>query len=186
VRTRALLVLSALVLCLGLSACAERGAVTSAQDEGLYLAAGPVTYQVQISRELNPNDIEDRSYFEGLPAGTKPAGPDEEWFGVWLQVKNESKQPARTASSFQVVDTQGKTYTPVPLAVTNPFAYQPETLQPAGFEPAANSAAREGPTQGSLLLFKIKTSVYQNRPLKLQILSPTVPERVQDTVRLDL
>jgi hypothetical protein len=176
----------ALGLALGLSACADRGPVKNAADEGLYLEAGPLTYQIQLSRELNPADVEDRSYLAGLPPGTKPPGSDEEWFGVWLQVKNEGSRPERTADSFRIVDTLGTTYEPVPLTTVNPMAYQPETLAPAAFEPPANSPAYNGPTQGSLLLFKIKTSAYQNRPLELQILSPQAPQTVQDTVKLDL
>lgn len=185
-RPRLLLWLPALFLALALSACAERGRVTEAHDEGLYLNAGPLTYQVQISRELNPSDVEDRAYLQGLPKSIPPPGPGEEFFGVFLQVKNESKQPARTADQFRMVDTLGNKYTPIQLPASNPLAYQPMTLQPAAFQPPANSIALSGPTQGSMVLFKINASVYQNRPLRLEILDPDEPDRVQDSVTLDL
>jgi hypothetical protein len=185
-RPRLLVALSAVLLALGLSACQHRGAVTSAETEGLYLAAGPLTYQVQLSRELNPADVEDRFYFQGLPPGTTPPAPDEEWFGVWLQVKNEGPKPARTSDSFRIVDTLDNTYDPIPIAPTNPFAYQPVTLPPNAFEPSANSPAINGPVQGALVLFKLKNAAYQNRPVELQILSPDAPQRVQATVKLDL
>jgi hypothetical protein len=184
-RPRFLVALSALLLGLGLSACQHRGAVTDAATEGLYLAAGPLTYQVQLSRELNPAAVEDRSYLVGLPPGTTPPKPDEEWFGVWLEVKNEGKQPARTSDSFKIVDTLDNTYEPIPLTPANPFAYQAVTLAPRAFEPPADSPAQNGPVQGSLLLFKLKTAAYQNRPVELQILAPGA-QRVLDTVKLDL
>lgn len=171
---------------MGLSACSQRGRVTDARDEGFYLNAGPLTYQVQISRELNPSDIEDRAYLQGLPTNVPPPGPGQEFFGVWLQTKNEGSRPARMADQFRLVDTLGTTYSPIRLPPSNPFSYQPATLQPAAFQPAANSLAQTGPTQGSMLLFKVSSAVYQNRPLRLEILDPAEPGRVQDTVDLDL
>jgi hypothetical protein len=185
-RPRLLLWLPALLLALGLSACAERGRVSEAHDEGLYLAAGPLTYQVQISRELNPADVEDRAYLQGLPANVPPPGPGEEYFGVWLRVQNESKQPARSADQFRIIDTLGTKYTPIKLPATNQLSYQPKTLEPAALEPTANSIAQDGPTQGALVLFKVNSSVYQNRPLRFEILDPASPDQVQSTVNLDL
>jgi hypothetical protein len=179
-------VVSALALLVGMSGCKHRGAVTAADTEGLYLAAGPLTYQVQLSRELNPAAVEDRAYITGLPPGTPPPKPDEEWFGVWLRVRNESRQPARTSNAFKIIDTQDNTYLPIRLTPANPYAYQPEVLAPRALEPPADSAAQNGPVQGSLLLFKLKTAAYQNRPVELQILTPDSSQRVQDTVKLDL
>ncbi len=44
---------------------------------------------------------------------------------------------------------------------------------PSGVEPAPNTTASFGPTQGGLLLFKLPISVYSNRPLTLHIFSPS-------------
>lgn len=184
-RTRTLL-LAAFALAILLPGCAERGPVTDAGTEGLYLAAGPLTYQVQVSRELNPTDVEDNAYLSNLGPGVTPPGPGEEWFGVWLQVKNESAMTARSTSNIRIVDTQGTMYVPIPMPASNPFAYEAATLAPGAFQPAANSAAASGPTQGSLVLFKIKTSAYQDRPLTLELLSAEAPEKVQASVKLDL
>lgn len=184
-RLRPLLCLLALALSLGLTACAERGAQIDAKDEGLYIDAGPLTYQVQISREMNPADIEDRNYFQGLPAGTPPATPKQEWFGVFLQVKNEGKEPVQSAKSFRIVDTVGHSYTPLQLAPGNPFAYQPLTLEPGAFQPASNSAARLSASQGALVLFKLDTIVSQSRPLIFEILDNDAPDRVVSSVKMD-
>lgn len=179
------MLLCPLALSLGLSACAERGAQIDPKDEGLYIAAGPLTYQVQISRQMNPADVEDRTYFTGLPAGTPGLTPKEEWFGVWLQVKNESKQSATTAQNFRMVDTLGHAYTSLKLAPTNAFAYQSVSLEPGAFQPAAGSAARSTATQGSLVLFKVDTIASQSRPLIFEILDNDSPDRVVSSVKID-
>ncbi len=185
VRPRTLL-LAVLALAVVLSGCAERGPISDAGTEGSYLAAGPLTYQVQISRELNASDVEDRAYLSNLGPGVTAPGPGEEWFGVWLQVKNESSAPARSTSNIRIVDTQGTMYEPIPIPASNPFAYEAETLAPGAFQPTSNSPAASGPIQGSLVLFRIKTSAYQDRPLTMQLLSAEAPEKVQASVKLDL
>ena len=40
-------------------------------------------------------------------------------------------------------------------------------MPPATILPLSSSAAGQGPIQGSLLLFKVKTDSLQNRPLEL-------------------
>ena len=52
-----LIVVAALVLV----GCGRgEGQVTTAETEGLYLDIGGLKYQVQLSRYMNPSDIEDR------------------------------------------------------------------------------------------------------------------------------
>ena len=48
-----------------------------------------------------------------------------------------------------------------------------ELLEPSGIEPAPSTTASLGPTQGGLILFKLPTSVYSDRPLTLTIIPPT-------------
>jgi hypothetical protein len=75
--------------------------------------------------------------------------------------------------SFDIVDTQGNKYYPVPVnPQVNPYAWTEQTLKPLGTEPAPDTTASFGPTQGRLLLFKINTSAYANRPLTLEINAP--------------
>ena len=160
---------SALALGLGLSACGNKEShPIRADSEGVYVDAGAVSYQVQISRQLNPYNVEDRSYLAGVSAAQPK--PDQEWFGVFLWAKNESHANQTTASQFDIVDTQGTKYYPVPINTqVNPFAWTPQTLKPLGIQPAPDSVASFGPTQGAVLLFKLNTSVYSNRPLTLEI-----------------
>ena len=46
-----------------------------AETEGIYLVAGGLTYQVQISRFLNPGTIDDAQYLGGSPRAFPPSCP---------------------------------------------------------------------------------------------------------------
>lgn len=144
------------------------GSAVAATDEGTYLPVGGLKYQVQISRQLNPTDAEDRDYLVGLPSGVT-AGPGEIWFAVFMRVENDGKRPERATSDYTITDTQNNTFRPVPLANSNVFAYRPLTLQPGALLPVPSSAAAAGTIQGALILFKLKTDDLQNRPLVLHI-----------------
>ena len=163
----------ALGLALCVAACGQVSDPSSALNNGVYVNAGPMTYQLQISRELNQYAVEDRQYLAGLPAGTGPLTPDELWYGVFLWAKNQTDQPQTTASEFTIVDSSGNVYHPIALdAELNGYAWTPQILQPSQIEPAPNTTASFGPTGGALLLFKLPNSVYANRPLTLNIYPP--------------
>jgi len=156
-------------------------------DEGSYIQAGPLVYQVEISRELNPRSVEDAQYLQGLPAADARLAGDEELFGVWLRVQNATKQSHVSTSQFRIVDTTGQTYTPIALPASNVLAYQPSSVQGDGGQPVypdPDSAAGSGPINGAMLLFKLNTSVYANRPLNLEITPPD--GGAPSTVVLDL
>jgi hypothetical protein len=163
----ALIVAAALVA----SGCAgHTSLVKDAQTEGIYLDVGGMKYQVQISRYMNPSDVEDRAYLVGLPANVAPTG-SEVWFGVFMRVENETDRPLKAVTDYEITDTQNNVYRPVPLDTKiNPFAYQAATVRPRSILPLPDSAPGSGPIQGSLVLFKVKTASLQNRPLQLRIL----------------
>lgn len=168
----------------GLGACGHKlSHPTSADSEGIYVDAGPLTYQVQLSRELNPYDIEDHEYLAGVSA-PRPA-PDEEWFAIFLWAKNETHSNQTTTDSFDIMDTQGRKYYPVAINPSvNPFAWTPQTLRPLATEPLPGSAAYYSATQGAELLFKLNNGAYSNRPLTLEIYAPG--QSSPSTVSLDL
>ena len=58
-------------------------------NDGSYIQAGPITYQLQISRELNPYSVQDAWYIKGLPAGFPPPTANQLWYGVFLWAKNQ-------------------------------------------------------------------------------------------------
>ncbi len=174
-------VLSALAL--ALSACSDNSHTrvttgTYAGESGQnapYLNVGPLIYEVQLSRELNPYDTEDASYLTGLTPAQRKLGPGEEWFGVFLQVYNETSTPHSAATNLTISDTQENVYTPIVPALTNEFAYRGGLMPPKSRIPALDTVAANGPTQGALLLFKIKIVSLDNRPIEIKIVDPLHP-----------
>jgi hypothetical protein len=145
---------------------------TIAETEGVYLDLGELKYQVQISRQVNPTDPQDFEFFRGLPPGMSTRLPaDEIWFGVFMRVENPTDQPQRMADQFEIEDTTEAKYQPVALdQKTNPLVYRPGFNLPAiSVFPIRDTLGDQSFAQGGLLLFKLKTSVNQNRPLVLRI-----------------
>lgn len=168
--------LAALLLAGPLTGCGKEKTTTFAENEGIYLDVGPLSYQIQISRQLNPKDIEDRNYFVGLDPAQAKLAPDEVWFGIFMRVQNTSKQSQPASRDFEITDTLEKVYTPVPIANTNPFTYKARDVGPGQLLPSTGSAAGGGPVgQGALLLFKLKLTSFANRPLELKIKSRSLP-----------
>src|SRR3954454_7452279 len=143
--------------------------VTSPSSEGTLLAVGPLTYQVQLSREMNPALIQDHDWIHDLAPGTTPPSADQEWFGIWLQVSNQTSRPHHSATSFKITDTAGNVFRPVRIAENNLLAYHPTVVPAQSLLPLADSIAYRSDTQGELLLFKLDYGAYQNRPLNLHI-----------------
>ena len=55
---------------------------------------------------------------------------------------------------------------------TNHYIYRGGVLPPKSVLPNPDTTASFGPTQGALLLFKIKTVSLDNRPLEIKIAEP--------------
>src|SRR3954454_17507424 len=70
-----------------------------AETEGIYVDVGNLVYQVQLSRYLNPADVEDRDYLRGLPSNFD-VPPGEILFGVWMRVKNYTDVPLQPTREF--------------------------------------------------------------------------------------
>jgi hypothetical protein len=169
------------------SACGTHHSnLADANNNGTYVKAGPVTYQLEVSRLLNPHTPEDAGYLQGVPKAAAALPPNEEWFGVFMWAKNQTKQPQLTTDNFQMLDTQGRVYKPI--RINNPYAWTSQPLAPGAVEPNPQTTAGFGPTQGGLLLFKVPSqgadSVYANRPLTLEIIGNT--GKVWGTISLDL
>jgi hypothetical protein len=184
--TRKLALIALLLLAaVGLGACSDDSHTrvttgTYAGESGQnapYLNVGPLIYEVQLSRELNPADTEDAAYLKGLTPAQRKLAPGEEWFGVFLQVYNESSAPHPAATQITISDTQENVYTPTIPSAINEFAYRGGLLQSKARIPALNTVAANGPTQGALLLYKIKIVSLDNRPLELKIVDPLHPSQ---------
>ena len=85
-----------------------------------------------------------------------------------MRVQNESRtRRSPPADDFEIVDTQENVYRPIPID-TRSTRSPTSAIDVAAEAPCSrspSSAAGQGPTQGSLLLFKLKTDSLQNRPL---------------------
>ena len=181
---RPLLVLAcALAAAAPLAGCGNKESeIKSAESEGSYLDLGDLRYQVEISRQLNPADVEDKAYLQGVPGRELALHPGESWFGIFILVQNENDTAKQAADQFELEDTTGVKYRPIPIARTNPFAYQGGTVAPNNNLPPASSVAQANESiNGELVLFKVKTASFANRPLELKIFGPTVP---QDEARI--
>jgi hypothetical protein len=165
-----------LALCLaalaaaGSSGCGSHEEVrTIGETEGLYIEVEELTYQIQMSRILNPASRDDRAYLVGLAEGIRPAA-DEVWFGIWLRVQNLTEATHDSADQFEIVDTTEKTYRPIVLdRRTNVFQHEPGPVRPGEIVPQPNSPAFDGPIQGELILFKVQVQSLYNRPMEFRI-----------------
>lgn len=137
-----------------------------------YLNIGPLVYEVQLSRELNPANVEDAAYLQGLTPAQRTLRPGEEWFAVFVQVYNQTSSPHVGATILTITDTQNNTYYPTIPAQTNQFAYRGGLIPAHSRVPVYGSIAANGSTQGALLLYKIQIVSLDNRPLEIHIVDP--------------
>ena len=167
-----------------LAACGSEEEPTAGATEGIYVNTGDLKYQVQISRQLNEKDFEDRDYLTGLPVGSA-LRPGQEYFAVFMRVFNKTDEDHLAASQFVIRDTTGKEYRPIAINTNiNRTAYRAAIVHGGDQIPVPGSLARENLTQGGLILFKVENGSYANRPLELNIMPPGGGEPA--TVDLDV
>jgi hypothetical protein len=171
--------LAAVLAVLALSACGNSHTKvttgTYAGENGAnapYLNVGPLIYQVQLARELNPSNPEDAAYLQGLGAAESKLEAGQQWFGVFMQVYNNGKHSERAAETMTISDTQGNVYAPIVPSQPNAYTYRGGVIAPKEQIPPPDTTAFLGATQGELLLYKIKTSAFNNRPLEIKITNP--------------
>jgi len=174
--------LAAVLATAGLSACGNHpdksARIVRAETEGLYLDVGKLKYQVQVSRALNPYDAQDKAYLVGLPEDERELASDAVWFAVFLRVQNETDREQLPSAAIEIVDTQEQIFEPIGFEADNIFAYRSTEPIPAGeVLPLENTPAYEIPARGALLLFKLKNSTLDNRPLELKIEGRGLPQQ---------
>jgi hypothetical protein len=154
--------LSALVLAGALSACGEEehGEVV----EGEPIEINELEYNVQITRFLNPFDVEDSEYLAELPL----PDPGNEYLGVFMVITNPTEEARPSATNYVVTDTVESEYEIVESE--SPYALEVGAQVDAEDQlPLIDSTAGSGPNQGALLIFQVDQSVSDNRPLSLEI-----------------
>jgi hypothetical protein len=171
--------LAALLLVGAVFAFSACGYTSDSKDvvEGEPVELGELSYNVVFSRFLNPNDNEDSAYLVGQP----DVPPGSAYFGVFLEVQNESEEPQTLADSLTITDADHETFEALqsesPYAL--PFGGEVESQEQI---PILDSTPQQGPIEGSVVLFELPASASENRPLILSIPGPDGPA----TVTLDL
>jgi hypothetical protein len=89
---------------LGSAGCGIEHGTEAVEGQPLHL--GELIYNVQITRFLNPDNVEDANYLEGQPE----APPGEEYLGVFIRIDNHDDEPHSIPDSFEIVDTRGNTF----------------------------------------------------------------------------
>jgi hypothetical protein len=184
----------ALIVAVGalLAGCGEEEELEVIEGEPLHL--GDLSFNVQITRFLNPGDPEDAAYLTGL----EPPPAEEAYLGVFLTIENEGEEVGEVPDGIRVVDTQGEEYEPIPSESsfalplpgeggttgaqgTAPSDEEPTGVEPGGELPQPDTVPAYGPIGGSMLLFRVDEAVAENRPLELEI-----PGESGETGRVEL
>lgn len=167
----------AVVSCASLTACADKSKPERfAHNEGIYFESGPLKYQVQITRQLNPRQVQDAELMQGVPLAARTARPNDLWFATFLRIENETDHPQLKASQFTIRDTNGDIFHPIAVnAAANSFAYEPGILLAGDAYPNINSIPGQTDKNGKMLLFKLPLAAIALRPLVLTVTSPTNP-----------
>jgi hypothetical protein len=178
-----LVAVAAVVVALALGGCGDSHTRittgTYAGESGAnapYLYVGPLIYEVQLSRQLNPANIEDADYLADLTPEQRKLEPGQEWFAVFMQVYNQTSKPHPASDGYTITDTQNNSYSPLTPGEGNEFAYRAGTVQANNQIPLAGTIADQDAAEGLVLLFKIQIVSLDNRPLELNIASPENPK----------
>ena len=179
-RFPAALLALALALSLGLAACGEDEPKTSGA-EGEFIEVGDTTYQVQLTRLLNPQQRPDDAYLRAQAT----LGADETYLGVFLRIENDGDKPYKPPRDIKVVDTVGNEYLPLDTTQSGFGLDLGQEIPPGDVAPPPNSPAAFGPTSGALLLYRVtQETATDNLPLELQI--PVEGEEQPSTIALDV
>lgn len=155
--------LALLALGAGVSACGY-SSDSKHVEEGEPMKLGELKYNVTFSRYLNPKDNEDVSYLEGQPEPPK----GETYFGLFFEVQNESGEPQQLPSTLMITDAEENEYKVIPSESI--FALPlGGTVEPEEQIPVLDSAAQQGPIEGSVAIFLLPEEASENRPLTLHV-----------------
>ena len=89
-----------------------------------YLDVGPLIYEVQISRQLNPWNNGDSTYLQGVRPRSAGSCPGRSGSGCSCRSTTKPAKPLLATNAITLTDTQGNVYRPIPIGPTNLFAYR--------------------------------------------------------------
>lgn len=187
-RSRTVLVAAlALLSVVALGACGNKKAVERyAENEGIYFQSGALKYQVQITRQLNPQQAQDRELMFGVSAIDRIKAPTDLWYATFLRIENETNRYQTPTTIYRIRDTNGDIFKPIAVDPrSNPWAYQPLPIPPGGTLPNINSLPGQIDINGKMLLFKIPRADLALRPLILYVVNPGDPKQ-SGRVKIDI
>lgn len=173
-----LALLALLLLAVGVSACGYSSDSKSVV-EGESVQLGELKYNVTFSRYLNPADNEDEAYLVGQE--DPPKG--ESYFGVFLEVQNESDEPQTLPSTLTITDVDDNEYEVLDSESIFALDFGGE-VESEEQVPRLDTAAQQGPIEGALTIFLLPEEASENRPLTLHIPGGDGEEGAE--VKLDL
>jgi hypothetical protein len=164
--------LALIVLAAALSACGY-SSDSKEVPEGEPVELGELKYNVVFSRFLNPNDTEDEAYL----TGQKQLPPGNTYFGVFMEVQNDSEEDQQLADSFTIKDSDGNSFEAIPSEslYALPFGGEVESQEQI---PVLDSTAQQGPIEGSIVLFQLPAAASEARPLVLEVPGPDGPAEI--------
>lgn len=170
--------LALLALAVGVSACGYESD-SHHVEEGAPVELGELHYNVTFSRYLNPSDPEDAPLLEGQPEA--PQG--ESYFGVFLEVQNDSDEAQPLPETFTITDTDDQEFEVKESESIFAFPFG-GTVESEEQIPVLDSPAQLGPIEGSVAIFLLPEEASENRPLILRI--PGHEDEEGGEVALDL
>ncbi|MGB0872300.1 MAG: hypothetical protein ACPGWS_00430 [Solirubrobacterales bacterium] len=164
--SRLLALLLVALVAIAASGCGQEEKQLEAKEGGR-IELDNLYYQVQLSRQLNPKDVEDSYYVLDQPTPAK----GEVYFGVFMRVDNE-ENPTRVLpvglDKMKIRNAGGAEYEPIEVKGAG-WAYAPAPLGKGAVLPIPDTPAYVGPIRGGLILFRIPLADLDNRPLHLEI-----------------
>ena len=133
-------------------------------DEGQPVQLGDLQYNVEFSRFLNPDDVEDHGYLVGQPPSGRPrALPGD------LRPDHQQEQGHAGDDPDQLDDHRHPDQSYFPVPSKSPYALPVGApIGPEDQAPALDSTPQVGPIGASMVLFLIPdTAASENRPLTL-------------------
>ncbi|MBJ7458196.1 MAG: hypothetical protein JHD02_03310 [Thermoleophilaceae bacterium] len=172
--------LAVAIVAFSAAGCEKESKPAEAKNEGIRVYVDGAYYQVQISRMLNPKDVEDSFYLEGQPAPAK----GDAYFGVFMYVTNEDSDrrilPIGT-EEMKIVTAAGEEFEPLEVEAPG-WGYAPSPIGRGAMLPVANTPAFVGPIRGGLVLFRMSQASLEARPLELELESRDGKDKAQITL----
>jgi len=153
------------LLAIGVSACGSGD--PRKVEEGEVVKVGGLKYTVIFSRYLNEHDNEDVAYL----TGQQPLKKDNNYFGVFLLVQNDTHGTLSLAKRLTITDADGNVYEALPSESEFAFPFGGHVEENEQI-PELDTTAQQGAIQGSVAVFELPEEVSANRPLLLHIPGP--------------